>query len=414
MNSLIEIFNKLDTYNTDVFVKIYAHQANHYNSYHEIVDKNVTIRPMTTKRKVLYCLHLLISSFQLVKYMVLNFNHEPWVQVMFGDLLFLFVSKYAKLNAFWLVTVFFSLLTKLVILYYEYDMAHSPIKVIIDLIRKSKFFKLTKKNENKLILRTNVLYWLYMRFAINFGLFLVIIVYVAIGFAAYFFTDYHFTVFNLIVLVIATIFQAVGLKTGINGIVGGVLIIFILTNFLEMKLGEIGKSILVNIRWRNKVRLIDDMRQYEQFIKVLNVISNPINKAIGLGYMILPFMSTQVLEVFVWNAVEPAEKLLRFASMLAILITLLHLIMLNYYAALLARRNKSMHKYFYMVICDKAFHRAHTTERVSLDFSMRQLSNIKFIMKVDSFIARLSKQNIGFRMLNVVGVTIKILKMNTK
>ena len=334
---------------------------------------------------------------------------------MLGDVIFLFLSQYTKVNKFWFFGAFIFTFGKIVTSYYEHSVSNPSVKIILAALKKSTFFRLTKKNEKKLILGSNILYWLYLRLCLcDIALYLIMIVYSAVALLAFFFTDYQFTIINLIVLALATVFNILNLNNGITWVAGGLIFVYILTNFLLMKMEEIVTSIRVNIRWRNRVRLLEDMRQYDQFIKVLNAATRPVNMVVGLAYLMLPYFSLQMREVFMWKTDEPVDKLLKLALIIVVIVALFNLVVLNYFAALLASRHKSIHKYFYMVICDKSFQHGLTSNRISLDFSMSQLSNIKFILKVESFIARLSKQNIGFRMLNIFSVTFKFLKMNVR
>ena len=361
MNFLLKLFNKLNTYNHGIFETMYTHLAKNYTVYYDSFGNNLGNKEMAIRRKVLYYSCLFISFIQLLNYSILAFNHEPWVQVMLGDVTFLFLSQYAKVNALWFAGSFILFFAKIVVLYYERSADNSIIKVIRDLMKKSNFFKLTKNNENRLILRTNILYWLYLKLFCEIGIYLTTIVYIRSAFLAYFCTDYQFTMLNLLVLVMATILKAISLKVGLTASIGGMIFVYILTNFLLLKIEEIIKSIRVNIRWRNKIGLLNDIRQYDQFIKVIDVISHPINMVVGLHYLMLPYMSTQVWKIFTWETDEQAEKLLKLAFIIVIQAALFNLVMINYFAALLDRRNKSMHKYFYLVICDKVFVHGHTS-----------------------------------------------------
>ena len=301
----------------------------------------------------------------------------------------------------------------MVVFYFEHSVDNPSIKIIQTLMKKTTFFQLNKKHENRLVLITNILFWVYLRLLINITIFVIAMVYISFALVAYFYIDYNFTIINLLVLVILTIFKVVSLKTGFTASIGGIIFIYILSSFLVMKIDEIIRSIRVNIRWRNKVRLFEDIRQYDQFIKMLNAMIQPINMILGVVYLMLPYMSSQVWQILKWKTDDINEKLLKCCSIIGIIGALFHLFIVNYPGAKLAHRNKSIHKYFYMVINDKAYHTANNFDPLSLNFSMRQLANIKFILKVDSFIARLSKQNVGFRLLNIFGVTVKFLKMNS-
>ena len=414
MNYLIKIFNKLNTNNTGIFRIIYANQARNYTLHYDTIDNVISKKEMSESRTIIYYLFLFMNFFQMFKFAILNFNHDPFVQVMLGDVTFLFLSKYTKLSAFWFVCTVILTFGKMVTCYYEHSANNPSIKIIFATIKKSTFLRLTQKNEKKLILGSNILYWLYLRLFCANLFYLLMIVYPVLALMAYFYSDYHFTIINIIVIVVATVFNNMNLNNGINWFAGGVILVYILTHFLLMKMEEIVTSIRVNIRWRNRVKLLEDMRQYDQFIKFLNAFTRPVNMVLGVGYLMLPNLSLQVWEVFMWKNNEPADKWFKLTLGIFVIIILFDLVVINYFAALLAFRHKSIHKYFYMVICDKSFQHGQTSDHISFYFSMSQLSNIKFILKVESFIAKLSKQNIGFRMLNIFSVTVKFLKMNVR
>ena len=413
MDSLKKIFKNLKTYDLRIFETIYNYQANNYNLYYDTFDNFFSKKVMPIWRRILYYMCLLIHTLYAIKYSILTLNDEPWVQVMLGDVTFLFVSQYAKVNSLWFCGTLILLFSKLVICYYEHSVDNSSIKIIHTLTKKSSFFRLNKSNENKLILRANIFYWFLIRLLTPIGIFFVTIFYIVLALVGYLFADYPLTMANFYVFVISDIFMAISLKIILTLNLGLIIFLYILLDFLMMKIDEIIKSIRVNKRWRNKVGLLNNIDQYDHFIKFLNVTSRPINMVRSLVQLMIPYMSSQIWHIIRWKTNDLSEKILKLVFIFVILGSSVYMIILNYYLALLARMNRSIHKCFYLVIFNKAFKRRYMSDLL-INLGMKYLKNIKFVMKVDSFIARVNKQNTSFPLVNVMSLTIKFLKMNIR
>ena len=414
MNSLKIIFEKLNTYNLTIFETIYAHQSNNYNLYYDNFDNIFIKKVMPIRRRILYYLFLLIHLLYVIKYCILTLNDEPWVQVMLGDVIFLFVSQYSKVNSLWFATTIMVLSGKLIVLCYEHGVDNSSINVIHSLVKKTTFFRLNKSNENKLILGANIFYWFLIRLLIPIAILFITIFYIVLALLGYLFADYPLTTANLYVCIISAIFMAISLKIILTLDLGGITFFFILIHFLMLKIDEIIMSIRVNIRWRNKVGLLNDIGEYDHFIKFLNVTSRPINTVCSLAQLMMPYISSQIWHSIKWKTNDLSEQILKLVFIIVILGSSVYMIILNYYLALLARMNRSIHKSFYLLIFNKGFNRRYMSDRYFMNVGMKYLKNIKFVMKVDSFIARVNKQNASLRLLNVMSITVKFLKMNTR
>ena len=86
------------------------------------------------------------------------------------------------------------------------------------------------------------------------------------------------------------------------------------------------------------------------------------------------------------------------------LMTLLYIV--NYLCTSITTANQSITKYLYKVFNDQNFNRlSQQSVGLNLNYNFGQLSNIMVHMKIDSFIARLNEEYIGFYCFNLFPFT---------
>ena len=139
----------------------------------------------------------------------------------------------------------------------------------------------------------NLIYWIG-KIVPLVGLWFLSIAYIFLNFLAYLYPDYDF---SLIVLIISIVQTIVVIKI-INYIIAGSIMFFsILMIFLKLKQDEIVKSIRLNVLWRNKVQLYNNLKVYNGFKISVDQSGKVINKLIGIFYLITPVIFSQFLTI---------------------------------------------------------------------------------------------------------------------
>ena len=146
---------------------------------------------------------------------------------------------------------------------------------------------------------------------------------------------------------------------------------------------ELIEKLRVSIRWNNEQRLYQVLQSYDQLIGVVQQLSGQYNMIIGLVYCLLPYFISLNIELMRINRDDLLFKWLRGACLVLFVSSNIAIFMINQISASITVRNKSIHKYLYPMFCNGR--------------------NRK--LKIDSFIARLNTQFIGFYCFNLFQFT---------
>ena len=201
MNNLINIFGELGTFNRDIFDNVQSYLHRFYIFYHSSLEDCIMKREPSSKRKIVYCLLIVIVVIQTIYFGILITHPNHNTQVLLGDPVFVFIKRSELINGLWFCLNLMILLGKLIFLFYEMS-NNNFIKLFYDLFNGSGFFKLTKQDEVKLLLVTNLFYWLLMRLfhfwiIINF-----LFVSTMFRIIVYFISPYRFNIITLAVITI--------------------------------------------------------------------------------------------------------------------------------------------------------------------------------------------------------------------
>ena len=123
-------------------------------------------------------------------------------------------------------------------------------------------------------------------------------------------------------------------------------------------------------------------------------------------YVFTPVMLSQLIMTL--NG--PAHNFLRFflINFLKLFIVLLIIIIIYiivHIATTITKVNQSIPKYLYPVFVYKSFSRLNHHVGFSLSYKTRILSDIIVKMKIDSFIAKLNEEYVGFYCFNLFKIT---------
>ena len=296
MGILVFIFKELDTYNMEIFYKIHEYLFNHCLFYYESLESYLNKREPTVNQKLLYYTNLLSALVFTIRYGLLTINSDQSFQIAFGEMSFVFIDKYRYANAFGFAIGLAITIVKLAMFYYDNSPNNHYYKIIHGMASQSSFYKLSVEHESKLILRSNLIYWFYVKFC-SLCAFNTSLLYLLIVLLVYIFSDHSFNLFTLIITSIIFIITFNSIK---SGALGGIALVFMVLSVMRWKLDEIIKSFRVSIRWRNKVRLLNDLNNYDQFTRLIEESNFIMSMVIGIVYIISPYLASLVFDV--WQA----------------------------------------------------------------------------------------------------------------
>ena len=177
--------------------------------------------------------------------------------------------------------------------------------------------------------------------------------------------------------------------------------------YLKWKQDEIIKSIRFHLIWRNKVRLYNNLRVYHSFTITFDKVSKPINMLIGMMYAMTPVILSQAIMMVTKQEINNEWKtIVKRLTIIYITIIMIVVFIINHLCTSITTANQSIAKYLYKVFNDQNFNRlSQQSVGLNLNYNFGQLINIKIHMKIDSFIARLNEEYIGFYCFNLFPFT---------
>ena len=163
--------------------------------------------------------------------------------------------------------------------------------------------------------------------------------------------------------------------------------IFIPITLLNYKFDELIEKLRVSIRWNNEQRIHQVLQSYNELIDVVKQLSGFNNMIIGLAYCMVPYIMAINIELTHINRNDFFFTLLKMAFISLFIVSNVGIFIINQISASITVRNKSIHKYLYPMFCNG-----------------RQ-TKLRTKLSIDSFIARLNTQFIGFYCFNLFPFT---------
>ena len=215
---------------------------------------------------------------------------------------------------------------KLMLYYYERNHNLFLLNMVYKIIYEWPFYKLNKQHEQKLIFILSLIYWAYYNFWLDIGVYLITFIYFLFSIHAYFFTEFKFSMKNLL---ITTCVMKIYIHQVQIVITGGLVVVYICIKFLIFKLDEINRAISINVLWPDKRRFLELLSTYDQLTKVVNLVSEPIDMIIGIIYLLLPWLFTMMIEINRWQPISMSENIIQVFFQGWILFGLLYVVILN-------------------------------------------------------------------------------------
>ena len=145
---------------------------------------------------------------------------------------------------------------------------------------------------------------------------------------------------------------------------------------------------------------------YHQFTRLVDKLSKLINVICGIIYLYTPFFISQIL----WQLTEeePKNILENFAKLFFLFVVIIIITSLYIFDDIISsitKFNRKLPNYLYPIFHNKHFTRFDHRISFNLNYNFGQLSDIMVRIKIDSFIARLNEEFVGFYFFNLFKVT---------
>ena len=177
------------------------------------------------------------------------------------------------------------------------------------------------------------------------------------------------------------------------------------SKYIIFKLDEIILEIRISTLSRNKAKLYKLMIEYNELTMIVHLIESPINFVIGMVYLITPSIATFSINIIKFQDYSIGEFISEIALTIVIFFGVLYVFLLNSTCAIITDMNKSISKTLYSIFIDNNLNRALFHKRIDLGFKSTSLTAVWMKIKIDSFIARIDEQYIGFYCFNMFKFT---------
>ena len=153
--------------------------------------------------------------------------------------------------------------------------------------------------------------------------------------------------------------------------------------YLNYRFDELIRKLRIGVKWNNENVIYQILKSHDELIDVVNQLSPIFNIIIGINYCVTPYIvaiEVQAIKIdrndMVYNMLKKGISLLFVTSNIITLI-------INQLSASITVRNITIPQYLYPIFCSPRFRK------------------IQIKLKIDSFIARLNTQFIGFYCFNL-------------
>ena len=373
-SNLDKILNKLLSYAFDRHI-----------FYHNSIDSYYSRKEPSFWRKVKFYSRFLVLIIITLKSGLSLLLPNTLLLTPLRDGTILYGKQSILLQAMEFSLCFVSLLAKSVIVYYESKKNLKIIDIVVDLKARKQKYQMSQKHIKKITLMTWLIYYGYTRITGSIVLLLAILTQSSIAIGTYLFCDYG----NVIILWLWTIIIIIAMKEVIIILLYGAFWFYVPITLLNYRVDELIDKLLVSIRNNNTLVIHKIVESYDQLISDCQQLSPTYNVIIGLVYCLVPYIISIFVELMKIDRNDLLFKLLKICFIIFFMISNINAFIMNQLSASITVRNKSIHKYLYPMF-----------------FSNMKI-RIRTKLTIDSFIARLNNQFIGFYCFNLFQFTKK-------
>ena len=280
------------------------------------------------------------------------------------------------------------LLAKFVVNYYESKKNVKFLDIIVDLKENKHKYEMSQKHIRKVTFMSWLIYYGHIRIIGSISLLFATFVVISTTIWTYILVllDYG----NVIAMLLWAIAFIIAMNEVIIIVLYGAFFFYLPITVLNYKFDELINKLRISIRWNITNAIHRIFESYSQLISDCKQLSGPYNMFIGLVYCFCPYVIAIFFEMIKIDRNDLLFIFLKSSFLFLLIITILNTFIMNQLSASITVRNKSIHKYLYPM------------------FSSKRIIRIRTKLTIDSFIARLNTQFIGFYCFNLCKFTKKL------
>ena len=363
--------------------KVIGYAIDGYIFYYDSIDSYFSRKEPTLWRKTKFYLTFLLLAIFNVKYGLLSLYPDQLQWTPLKDATMIFGKQANLVQAVLFSLGMVTLLGKLVMVYYEGRKNLKVYDLIVGWKARKPSYQISNHHLKKITLRSFILYYGYIRILGSIAYFILISIVISITIVAYLYHDYG----NVIILwfwsfIVITTFNQIKIV-----ILIGTFLFYVPISIINYRFDELIKNLRVSIRWNNEQSLHQLLANYDEAIAIVQQLSGPYNMIIGLVYCLVPYVIAISLELTKIDRDDLLFQLLKLAFLTLFILTNVNAFIINQISASITVRNKSIPRYLYPV------------------FTKRGNARIRMKLELESFIARLNTEYIGYYCLNLFKFT---------
>ena len=352
--------------------------------YYDSIDCYYSRKEPTLSRKIKFYLRYLIFFIFTIKYSLLSLYPDKLQGTTLTDITIIFGEQVNLVHALMLGIGIQLLLCKLTIVYFEGRKNFKVIDMFVDWTARKPIYQISRKHEKMLTLKAFIIYYGCMKIIGPIGPLIFTLMAIWTTIVTYLYHDYG----NVITLWLWTIVLIIAFNEVLSISLASIFFFLIPITLLNYLFDELIEKLRVSIRWNNEQQIDQVLVNYDQLIGCVQQLSGPYNTCIGLIYCLVPYNLAIIIEIMNIDISDDLlSKLVKVSFYLLFIGVNIALFMINQISASITVRNKSIHKYLYPM------------------FINERKRKLQIKLKIDSFIARLNTQFIGFYCFNLFEFT---------
>ena len=127
--------------------------------------------------------------------------------------------------------------------------------------------------------------------------------------------------------------------------------------------------------------------------------------------MVSPYLSSTMIGILKWKTPNFTDICLKLITWGTLNLSLTNVLMVNTLTTMLTLRNNSIPSYFYKFIAKNNFNLKVKPRYFSV---MKQINNIKLVMKIHLFIVRFRYDHVGFHVFNLMSFSLKFMRFSKR
>ena len=351
--------------------------------YHDSMESYYSGKEQTINRKIkFYLTYLLLVTFN-VKYGLLALYPDKLQWTLLKDVTIIFGKQAYLVHAMLFSLGMVSIFGNLIMVYYEGRKNLKAFDMIMDCRTRKPILQMSHKHLKKLTLRSFILYYCYIRILGYIVMCILSLMVISITTVAYLYHDYG----NVIILWFWTIILILTFNQIKIIMLIATFLFYVPITLLNYRLDELIEKLRVSIRWNNERGLHQVLACYDELIAIVKQLSGPYNMIIGLVYCLVPYIIAISLQLTKIDRDDLLFNSLKLTFFVIFLIANVNAFIINQISASITVRNKPIPRYLYPL------------------FIKRGNARIRMKLEIETFIARLNTEYIGYYCLNLFKFT---------